>query len=111
MKIQAAALARFGETNIETGTPMSTLDEVLVPLYFLCRYQTEAASKVLGGNEYTYALRGDGQPITKIVPAAEQRRALAALLETIKPDTLTLPDRILVLIPLRPPDYPRTRSA
>jgi hypothetical protein len=110
MKIRTAALARFGENNIETGAPLSTLDEVLVPLYFLCRYQTEAASKVLGGNEYTYALRGDGQPITKIVPAAEQRRALAALLETIKSETLTLPDRILVLIPPRPPDYPRTRE-
>ena len=110
MKIRAAALARFGENNIETGAPMSTLDEVLVPLYFLCRYQTEAASKVLGGNEYTYALRGDGQPITRIVPAAEQRRALAALLETLKPETLTLPDRILLLIPPRPPDYPRTRE-
>jgi hypothetical protein len=110
MKIRAAALARFGENNIETGAPLSTLDEVLVPLYFLCRYQTEAASKVLGGNEYTYALRGDGQPITKIVPAAEQRRALAALLETIKPENLTLTDRILALIPPRPPDYPRTRE-
>ena len=110
LKIRTAALARFGENNIETGAPLSTLDEVLVPLYYLCRYQTEAASKVLGGNEYTYALRGDGQPITKIVPAAEQRRALAALLETIKPETLTLPDRILVLIPPRPPDYPRTRE-
>ncbi len=110
MKIRSAALSRFGEKNIEIGAPLSTLDEVLVPLYYLCRYQTEAASKVLGGNQYTYALRGDGQPITKIVPAAEQRRALAALLETIKPETLTLPDRILVLIPPRPPDYPRTRE-
>ncbi len=110
LKIRAAALARFGENNIEIGAPLSTLDEVLVPLYFLHRYQTEAASKVLGGNEYTYALRGDGQPITKIVPAAEQRRALAALLETLKPETLTLPDRILLLIPPRPPDYPRTRE-
>ncbi len=110
LTIRAAALSRFGENNIETGAPLSTLDEVLVPLYFLCRYQTEAASKVLGGNEYTYALRGDGQPITRIVPAAEQRRALAALLETIKPETLTLPDRILALIPPRPPDYPRTRE-
>jgi hypothetical protein len=110
LKIRSAALARFGENNIEVGAPLSTLDEVLVPLYFLHRYQTEAASKVLGGNEYTYALRGDGQPITKIVPAAEQRRALAALLETLKPETLTLPDRILLLIPPRPPDYPRTRE-
>jgi hypothetical protein len=110
MKIRGIALSRFGENNIPAGAPMATLDEVLVPLYFLHRYQTEAASKVLGGNEYTYALRGDGQPITRIVPAAEQRRALQALLETIDPANLTIPERILNLIPPRPPGYPRTRE-
>jgi hypothetical protein len=110
LKIRSIALSRFGENNIEMDAPMSTLEETLVPLYFLHRYQTEAASKVLGGNEYTYALRGDGQPITKIVAAAEQRRALKALLQTIDPSTLTLPDRILNLIPPRPPAYPRTRE-
>jgi hypothetical protein len=77
----------------------------------LHRYQTEAASKSLGGNEYTYALRGDGQRPTRIVQASEQRRALKALLSTIDPTTLTLPDRILTLIPPRPPGYPRTRES
>jgi Met-zincin/Domain of unknown function (DUF5117) len=110
MKIRSVALSRFGENNIPIGAPMAKLDEVLVPLYFLHRYQTEAASKVLGGNEYTYALRGDGQPITHVVPAAEQRRALTALLQTIDPANLTIPDRILNLIPPHPPGYPRTRE-
>jgi hypothetical protein len=110
MKIRSIALGRFGENNIETGSPMATLEDVLVPLFLLHRYQTEAASKVLGGNEYTYALRGDGQPITKIVDASEQHRALKALLTTIEPANLTLSDRVLDLIPPRPPAYPRTRE-
>lgn len=110
MKIRALALSRFGENNIREGAPMATLDEVLAPLYFLHRYQAVAAAKVLGGDEYTYALRGDGQPITQIVPAAEQRRALEALVETINPAKLTIPERILNLIPPRPPAYPRTRE-
>lgn len=110
MKVRSLALARFGENNIPVGAPMATLDDVLVPLYFLHRFQTEAASKVLGGNEYTYAVRGDGQPITQIVPAAQQRAALKAVLATIDPSALTLPDRILNLIPPRPPAYPRTRE-
>jgi len=110
LKIRSLALSRFGANNIPEGAPMATLDEVLVPLYFLHRYQTEAASKVLGGNEYTYALRGDGQPVTRIVPAVEQRRALQALLATIDPASLAIPERILNLIPPRPPAYPRTRE-
>ncbi len=108
MRIRAIGLSHFGENNIPVDAPMATLEEVLVPLYFLHRYQAEAAAKVLGGNEYTYAVRGDGQPITKIVAAAEQRRALKSLLATIDPSAITLPDRILNLIPPRPPGYPRT---
>ncbi len=110
LKVRSIALSRFGENNIPEGAPMATLDEVLVPLYFMHRYQTEAAAKVLGGNEYTYALRGDGQPITRIVPAAEQQRALQALLKTIDPATLSISERILQLIPPRPPGYERTRE-
>ncbi|MDQ2844327.1 MAG: zinc-dependent metalloprotease [Acidobacteriota bacterium] len=110
LKVRSIAPSRFGADNIPVGAPMATLDEVLVPLYFMHRYQIEAAAKVLGGNEYTYALRGDGQPITRIVPAAEQRRALQALLQTIDSATLTIPARILDLIPPRPPGYRRTRE-
>ncbi|HLH03418.1 MAG TPA: zinc-dependent metalloprotease [Bryobacteraceae bacterium] len=110
LRVRQLALERFGENNIPPGAPMATLEEVLVPLYFLHRYQTEAAAKVLGGNEYTYAVRGDRQPVTKIVPAEEQRRALRALLQTLSPETLTIPERILALIPPRPPGYERTRE-
>jgi uncharacterized protein DUF4953 len=106
--VRQAALARFNENNVRPGEPMSRLDETLVPLYFLHRYQTEAAAKVLGGLNYTYALRGDGQVVTAIVPAEEQKRALAALLDTLKPETLTLPEGIIALIPPHPPAYRRS---
>ena len=111
LKVRAAALERFGENSIPAGEPWSRLDETLVPLYFLHRYQTEAAAKSLGGVDYTYALRGDSQTVTQIVPVAEQKRALALLLETVSPKTLTLPERILKLIPPHPPGYERTRES
>lgn len=110
IEVRKIALSHFGENNITIGTPLAKLDEVLAPLYFLHRYQLEAASKSIGGNEYSYALRGDGQRATQIVAAAEQRRALNQVLTTIDPAFLTLPDRILNLIPPRPPAYPRTRE-
>jgi hypothetical protein len=70
----------------------------------------EAASKVLGGLQYRYALRGDGQTVAEIVPGAEQRRALDALLRTVDPKVLSLPESVLRLIPPRPPGYSRTRE-
>lgn len=110
MQVRAAVLAHFSEKNIREGEPMSSLEDVLVPVYLLHRYQTEAASKTLGGLYYTYAVRGDGQKIVERIPGAEQRRALDALLATLAPGVLTLPARILALIPPRAEGYGRTRE-
>jgi len=110
MKVRAAALKRFGEGSIREGEPLATLEDRLVPIYMLHRYQAEAASKLVGGMDYTFALRGDGEVATQIVAPAEQRRALAALLETVKPDALELPEALLKMIPPRPPMYPRDRE-
>jgi hypothetical protein len=110
MQVRGAALKRFGENNIREGAPLATLEDVLVPLYLFHRYQVEAASKLVGGMDYTFALRGDGERPTQIVAPAEQRRALAAVLATLKPDVLALPEPLLKMIPPRPPDYERGRE-
>jgi hypothetical protein len=110
MKVRGAALRRFGENNIREGAPLATIEDVLVPIYMLHRYQVEAASKLVGGMDYTFAVRGDGQAPTQIVTAAEQRRALAAVLATLKPEELALPESLLKIIPPRPVDYPRGRE-
>ena len=110
MKVRAAVLARFGERNIRPGQAMSSLGDVLVPAYLLHRYQTEAAAKVIGGAYYTYALRGDGQKVLQRAPAAEQRRALKAVLATISPEALTLPAGVLDLIPPPAFEHERTRE-
>ena len=110
MEVRAAALRRFGEKNIRAGAPLATIEDVLVPIYMLHRYQVEAASKLIGGIDYTFALRGDGQTATQIVAASEQRRALAAVLATLKPEALELPESLLRIIPPRPPEYERGRE-
>jgi hypothetical protein len=110
MQVRSAALRRFGEKNIREGAPLATIEDVLVPIFMLHRYQVEAASKLIGGMDYTFALRGDGQTPTQIVAAAEQRRALAAVLATLKPEALALPESLLKLIPPRPPEYERGRE-
>lgn len=105
MDVRRAALARFGENAIQKGAPMATIEEVLVPLYLHHRYQVEAAASVLGGQHYTYALRGDGQIPTRPATAGEQKRAFDALLLTLKPSELKIPESILKLIPPRPSGY------
>ena len=110
VKVRALALGRFGENNIPPGAPMSTLENVLVPVYLLHRYQAEAAVKLIGGVDYTYATRGDGQPTNQPLPTDTQRAALAAVAQTWQPAFLTLPDRIIGLIPPVPPGYERDRE-
>src|SRR5690242_4618122 len=110
MKVRAAALRRFGESNIREGAPMATIEDVLVPIYMYHRYQVEAAAKVIGGQDYTFSLKGKGDRNPQIVAPDEQRRALAAVLETIKPDALAVPEPLLRLLPPRPAGYQRGRE-
>lgn len=110
MAVRGVALARFGEDNLPAGRPLAELEDVLAPLYFGHRYQVEAAAKVVGGLDYRYALKGDGQTPTAFVPAAEQTRALEALLDTLKPEALAIPERVLALLPPRPAGIAATRE-
>jgi hypothetical protein len=110
LDVRAVALRQFGENNIKPGMPMATLEEAFVPVYFFHRYQTEAAAKVVGGMNYRYALRGDGQPVTELISAEQQNAALDALLRTLSPATLSLPESIIRNLPPRPITYERHRE-
>jgi hypothetical protein len=111
LAVRAAALKNFGENAIKPGTPMAELEKTLVPLYLFHRYQTEAAIKEIGGLDYRYNLRGDGLPDPSIFDPAQQRKALDEVLKTLKPETLTLPESILKILPPVPPGYPRTQES
>jgi hypothetical protein len=110
MKVRRAALDRFGERAIRRGMPLATLEEVLVPLYLHHRYQVDATASALGGLDYTYTLRGDGRTPFTPVAGDRQRAALRALLTTLDPAELALPDAVLEKIPPRPMGYPRDRE-
>jgi hypothetical protein len=102
MKIRRAALDRFDETVIKKDQPMATMEEALVPLYMYHRYAVEAAASAVAGQDFFYAMRGDGRKPTQWVPAAEQRAALDALAATLKPSELALPKTALEKIAPRP---------
>ena len=110
MQVREKALAQFGENNIPKGTAMALLEDVLVPIYLYHRYQLEAACKLVGGMNYSYALRGEEQLISKALSREEQLKALQVITDCIEPGFLALPQRITALIPPRPSGYDYNRE-
>ncbi len=101
MEVRRIGLDAFSERAIRPGDPLASLEEVLVPLYLHHRYQVEAAAKSIAGVDYTFALRGDGQTPLRLVSPDRQLAALDAVLETVTPAALAVPERILQMIPPR----------
>lgn len=110
LRVRAYAMGRFSEQNIRPGRPLATLEEVLVPVYLIHRFQLHAVGKLIGGEDFYYAMRGDGQPISTPVSADRQREAIAALLSSMTPSALRIPDNVLRLLPPRPPGNPKSRE-
>ena len=110
MKVRQIALDNFTENKVRFGDSLATLEEVLVPIYLFHRYQIEAAASVLGGLYYNHTVRGGAQEGPRLVPGVEQRRALSALLETIEPQNLAIPEQLLEIMPPRAPGYAQHRE-
>jgi Met-zincin/Domain of unknown function (DUF5117) len=110
MAVRAAALKNLSENAIPEHTPMATLEDVLVPVYLYHRYQVTAVAKSIGGLDYSFNLRGSKDKAPEIVPAAQQRDSIRAVLDTLSPQVLALPEPLLRMIPPRPPEYPSGRE-
>jgi hypothetical protein len=106
MDVRRAALSRIGLNTIRTGVPTVMIEEPLVPIYMYHRYAVESTSSMIAGQDFTYAMRDDGHgaPL-EWVNGEMQRKAIDSLARTLKPSELTMPKRILDLLPPRPPGY------
>lgn len=98
LEVREIALKRFGLNNIPKGAPVADLRRVFVPVYLFHRYQADAVVKQVGGVDYGYPVSGGGQEQAKSIPAADQRRALKALGETLSPQRLDVPDELAGLL-------------
>lgn len=110
MEVRKHVLARFSEKAIPLGAPLATLEEVLVPLYLLHRYQILATSYLVGGMNYRYALRGDGQLVTELLDPKEQQKALEAIMLAITPAELAIPEKLVKSLPPYPIGYAKTQE-
>jgi hypothetical protein len=105
MEIRRIGLNNYGLNSISKGTPLSELEAKFVPLYLHHRYQLIAALKSVGGMYFTYAIKTNNgvspNKFREIVAPERQREALNAVLDTIKPEELAIPQRIFDLMPPR----------
>jgi hypothetical protein len=111
LAVRGHALGRFSERVVREGRPLATIEEALVPVYLLHRYQLHAVGKLIGGMYFDYALRGDNQDAPEPVSAARQRLAINALFDTLQAEHLRLPAGLAASIPPRPPGYRKSREA
>ena len=111
MRVRAIALERFSVRNIRPGRALASIEEALVPIYLLHRFQIHAVGKLIGGQYFNYRLRGDAQSDAEHVPAARQQQALDALLATLDPTVLRLPQALVGAITPRVPYAPKTRES
>ncbi len=109
MQVRRIGLSQYGLNSIPKGTPLSELEAKLIPLYLHHRYQLVSALKSVGGMYFTYAVKTDNgvspNRFREIVAPERQREALNAVLDTIKPAELAMPEAILRLIPPRAEGY------
>lgn len=105
LRIRQIAMKRFGEKNIRLGQPIANLELVFGPLYFFHRYDVDSVAKMIGGVQYSHAVRGDGQPATRPVAASDQRSALGALIACLQPSQLVVPASVSRLMGPVPNGY------
>jgi len=110
LSVRQIALDNFSERNIRVNRSLAEIEEALVPIYLLHRFQIEAVGKLIGGQYFNYNLRGDGQPLQEPVTAGRQQQAIDALIATLDPKLLSLPDDLAVMISPRPPNNPKSRE-
>jgi hypothetical protein len=103
--VRDVLISKFNESVIAPGDPMWTINERFVPVYLHHRYAIEGATKAIGGMEYAFALRGDGQTPATVLSPAKQREALRELIAVIQPKELAVPERVVKMIPPSPYGY------
>ena len=101
--VRRVLVEKFDERAIKSGEPMYLLNMRFAHVYLHHRYSLEGLIKHIGGMDFTYAVRGDSQTPTTVVPPAAQRRALAMALDELEPPRLAVPARVMALIPPVPP--------
>ncbi len=111
LKVRSIALNNFSKDHLRDGEPYSILNDRLVPIYFLHRYQAEAIVKLVGGVDYSYGLKGNIEFKVSAVSPQIQKDALNAMIASLAPKQLSIPEKLLTQLPPAAFGYPKTRES
>lgn len=98
LAVREVLIERFDERALSDGEPFSFLNRRFAHVYLHHRPALEGATKLIGGMEFAYALKGDPLEPTRIVNASDQRSALELVLSALEPENLRIPERVSRLI-------------
>jgi len=110
MLVRELALSNINSAILDDSQAHSELREAMVPIFLLHRFQVEAASKIIAGVDYNYALANEAL-LNQPVDAQWQRQALQAVLKTLSSDYLTLPHDLLKRLPPKAYGFSATRES
>lgn len=110
LQIRQLALKNFSTDHLRVGEPYTLLEDRLVPIYLLHRYQAEAVVKLVGGLDYDYGVKGVHTYKTTPVDPKTQRQALEIFLNLLTPEALQFPESIRSFLLPRSPGAPRSRE-
>ena len=110
LEIRKIALKNLDLENLEYGEAYDRIEDILVPIYMLHRYQIEASAKAIGGLDYLYFVKNNNNDKVKPVEKDLQIKSLRSLLKVISPENLVLPDNLISILTPRSFRNPRTRE-
>ncbi len=110
LEIRKIALNNLDLENINYGESYDRIEDILVPIYMLHRYQIEATAKAIGGLDYLYFVKDSNNEEVKFVDKDLQKKSLESLLNVLSPENLVLPNNLINILTPRSFRNPRTRE-
>ena len=110
LRIRNKALKNLDLENLENGESYDRIEDIMVPIYMLHRYQIEATAKALGGIDYLYFVKNKDNNKVRFVNKDMQIKSLNSLLRVIHPSNLIIPNNLIELLGPRSYANPRTRE-
>ncbi len=98
IQIRDIALQNISLDHLKEGEPYSNLQDIMVPIYLLHRYQSEAVVKLIGGVDYDYAVKGNIKYEINTIEKIKQREALSNFIELLTPEKLKFPNKLRKLL-------------